>query len=71
MVLVTHDVDEALYLSDKIVIMTKRPGKISEIIDLNISRPRNRASEEFSIYRSKILKKLHLASELVEPEYVI
>ena len=71
MILVTHDVDEAIYLSDKIVVMTPRPGKISEIIDVKLSRPRNRATEDFSILRGKILKKLHLASEVVEPEYNI
>ncbi|MCR5691913.1 MAG: ABC transporter ATP-binding protein [Eubacterium sp.] len=71
MVLVTHDVDEAIYLSDKIVIMTQRPGKISEVMEVKLPRPRNRATEEFSVYRSKILKKLHLASEIPEPEYII
>ena len=36
MILVTHDIDEALYLSDRIVIMTPRPGRISEVIDVNL-----------------------------------
>ena len=39
MILVTHDVDEAIYLSDRIVIMTPRPGKISEIMDINLPHP--------------------------------
>ncbi len=71
MILVTHDVDEAIYLSDRIVIMTPRPGKISEILDVKLPRPRNRADVEFSVLRSKILEKLHLASAKQAPEYEI
>ncbi len=71
MVLVTHDVDEAIYLSDRIVIMTPRPGKISEILDVNLPRPRDRADVEFTKIRGKILEKLHLASTRQMPEYVI
>lgn len=39
-VFVTHDVDEAIYLADKIVIMDKNPGKIAKIVDVDIERPR-------------------------------
>lgn len=71
MILVTHDVDEAIYLSDRIVIMTPRPGKISEIMDVRLPRPRDRAAEEFMALRSIILEKLHLASTIPAPEYAI
>ncbi|MBE5843960.1 MAG: ABC transporter ATP-binding protein [Butyrivibrio sp.] len=71
MILVTHDIDEALYLSDRIVIMTPRPGKISEIIDVNMSFPRQRNGHEFSHLREKLLEKFHLASEQIDPEYMI
>ncbi len=71
MVLVTHDVDEAIYLSDRIVIMTPRPGKISEILEVKLPRPRDRADAEFNMLRSKILEKLHLASTKQVPEYQI
>jgi NitT/TauT family transport system ATP-binding protein/sulfonate transport system ATP-binding protein len=71
MILVTHDVDEAIYLSDRIVIMTPRPGRISEIIELKLGRPRNRGSEDFTLLRTEILEKLHLASKTTEPEYAI
>ncbi|GIM30146.1 ABC transporter ATP-binding protein [Clostridium polyendosporum] len=63
MVLVTHDVDEAIYLSDRIVIMSSRPGKIQEIIDVKICRPRERNHAEFFRLRSKILEILHFAKE--------
>ncbi|MEM0228575.1 MAG: ABC transporter ATP-binding protein [Desulfurococcaceae archaeon] len=46
-ILVTHNVDEAILMSDRIVILTPRPAKISKIIDINTPRPRNRRSSEF------------------------
>jgi NitT/TauT family transport system ATP-binding protein/sulfonate transport system ATP-binding protein len=71
MLLVTHDVDEAIYLSDRIVIMTPRPGKISEILEVNMPHPRHRGGTDFLGYRKDILQKLHLASAEPQPEYTI
>ncbi|MDR0886512.1 MAG: ABC transporter ATP-binding protein [Clostridiales Family XIII bacterium] len=71
MILVTHDVDEAIYLSDRVVIMTPRPGEISEILPIELGRPRDRGSEDFLELRGHILEKLHLASTRIEPEYTI
>lgn len=71
MVLVTHDVDEAVYLSDSIVIMSPRPGKVEEVVQVKLKRPRNRTSEEFFKIRNDILEKLHLASKVKEPEYYL
>jgi ABC-type nitrate/sulfonate/bicarbonate transport system ATPase subunit len=61
MLLVTHDIDEAIYMSDRIVIMTQRPGRIERIIPVNLSRPRDRSSSEFLQLRSEILELLHFA----------
>jgi ABC-type nitrate/sulfonate/bicarbonate transport system ATPase subunit len=61
MLLVTHDIDEAIYMSDRIVIMTQRPGRIEQIIPVNIDRPRDRSSAEFLSLRGKILELLHFA----------
>ncbi|AGC68960.1 putative nitrate/sulfonate/bicarbonate ABC transporter ATP-binding protein [Thermoclostridium stercorarium subsp. stercorarium DSM 8532] len=71
MILVTHDVDEAVYLSDRIVIMTPRPGRISEIMEVKLTHPRHRGSTEFLHIRRDIMEKLHLASALPQPEYII
>ncbi len=61
MVLVTHDIDEAIYMSNRIVIMTPRPGRIERIIPVNLEFPRERNSPEFLQLRSDILEFLHFA----------
>lgn len=71
MILVTHDVDEAVYLSDRIAIMTPRPGRIEDIIDVWMPHPRHRGGGEFLSLRRDILEKLHLASANPQPEYAI
>ncbi len=71
MILVTHDIDEALYLSDRIVIMTPRPGRISEVIDVDMYHPRNRNGHDYVHLRQKLLEKFNLATEVKDPEYII
>ncbi len=61
MVLVTHDIDEAIYMSDRIAIMAPRPGRIERIIEVALKRPRQRNSVEFLELRAAILDMLHLA----------
>lgn len=62
-VLVTHDIDEAIYMSDRIVVMTPRPGKIQEIIEVEIGRPRRRNDPDFLKIRNRILETLHFARD--------
>lgn len=57
-IFITHSVDEAVYLSDRIVVLTKRPAKIKEIVDIPWERPRDRASPEFTALRKEILEEL-------------
>lgn len=71
MLLVTHDVDEAIYLSDRIVIMTPRPGRISEVMRVGLPHPRHRGGTEFLAMRKRILEKFHMAAAAPEPEYAI
>ena len=61
MLLVTHDIDEAIYMSDRIVIMTQRPGRIERTIPIALERPRDRSSSEFLQLRGQILELLHFA----------
>ena len=71
MIMVTHDVDEAVYLADKIVVMTPRPAKIESIIDVKLSQPRDRNNPEFIRLRSEILQILDFAGKEKEVEYTI
>ena len=71
MIMVTHDVDEAVYLSDKVVIMTPRPAKIEQVLDIELGRPRARGGTDFIKYRTKILEILNYAGENKEPEYYL
>jgi ABC-type nitrate/sulfonate/bicarbonate transport system ATPase subunit len=61
MLLVTHDIDEAIYMADQILIMTAAPGRIDRKIDIDLPRPRDRSSESFLRYRADILEHLHFA----------
>ena len=61
MVLVTHYIDEAIYMSDRVIIMTPRPGRIERMLDVPLERPRERNSPEFQKLRGEILAALHLA----------
>lgn len=71
-IFVTHDLDEAVLLADRVVLMSPHPGRINEIFDINIPHPRTdvlsvRASEEFSAKRyaiwSRLMEKVHAEQE--------
>jgi ABC-type nitrate/sulfonate/bicarbonate transport system ATPase subunit len=63
MLLVTHDIDEAIYMSDRIIIMSPRPGRIERDITVPLARPRQRNSPEFLKLRGDILEMLHFTGE--------
>ena len=56
MILVTHDIDEAVYLGDRIVVMSSRPGTVKKIVPVELSRPRDRSSYDFVQIRKSIYK---------------
>ncbi len=61
-VFVTHDIDEAIFLADRVVVMTPRPGRIHEIIDVPIERPRPVSSltdPEFVKLKQRILATIY------------
>lgn len=53
---VTHDIEEAVYLADRIVVMTPRPGRIKTIVQVPIDRPRHRTSADFTAIRNSLLE---------------
>ncbi|MEM2934021.1 MAG: ABC transporter ATP-binding protein [Methanocellales archaeon] len=55
---ITHNVDEAVFLAEKIVLLTASPGRIKEILDVNIPRPRKRTDFEVNRLRDRILRSL-------------
>ena len=71
MLMVTHDVDEAIYMSDRVVVMSARPSKVEAIIDIELPKPRARIQDAFAIYRNKILEILNYGGKIPEVEYTI
>jgi len=54
-IFVTHDIDEAVYLADRVVIMAPNPGRIKALITVNLGRGRDRTGDDFSSIRDNIL----------------
>lgn len=54
MLMVTHDIDEAVYLSDRVIILSSRPGQLRAIIPVELPEPRSRNSMEFLEMRRRI-----------------
>jgi sulfonate transport system ATP-binding protein len=58
LVLVTHDVDEAVVLADRVLVMRPRPGRLFEEISINLARPRDRNSPHFDNFKRRVLTAL-------------
>lgn len=52
---VTHDVEEAVKLADRIVVMAKEPGRVEEIVEVDLARPRSRSDAAFGEYYERVL----------------
>lgn len=70
MVLITHDIDEAIFLSDRIVILSDKPGIISKVIEVKMGKPRDRSSYDFMQIRRTIYNEF-FENSTVDLEYYI
>lgn len=60
-IMVTHDVDEAIYMGTRVLVMDAHPGRVIADITIDLPFPRDRSSRKFVEYRNDILSKLHFA----------
>lgn len=60
MIMVTHDIEEAVYLADKIVVMSKEDSGIRDVTAVSLPRPRDRSGRQFGEVREALLREFHL-----------
>jgi ABC-type nitrate/sulfonate/bicarbonate transport system ATPase subunit len=63
-IFVTHDIDEAVQLADRVVVLSSRPAKIQDILSIDIPHPRNISSPRYLALRDELLKQIGLAYEI-------
>lgn len=62
-IMVTHDIDEAIYMGTRVIVMDANPGRVVADIKINEGYPRDRSSESFVEYRNEILNRLHFGGQ--------
>ncbi|MFP3843107.1 ABC transporter ATP-binding protein [Priestia filamentosa] len=65
MILVTHDIDESIYLGTKLAILRSKPGAFQKVMPIKLSFPRNRTDSSFQYLRQEVLKEFEKTKEVV------
>lgn len=66
-VMVTHDLDEALFLADQLVLISGSPGSVAEVIDIDLPRPRDKAHPELNALYQRL--EAHMEAEAARGEF--
>ncbi|WP_223226158.1 MULTISPECIES: ABC transporter ATP-binding protein [Sporomusa] len=69
-IFVTHDIDEAVYLAQRVAIMSPNPGRIKQMIDIQLPRPCDRGDAGLITYRQKVFQEFELVQD-INQDYVI
>jgi len=68
---VTHDINEAVYLADRVIVLTPRPGRILSEYRINVGFPRSRTDAALSRYAADIIADISRGKEASDEEYII
>lgn len=69
-VFVTHDIEEAIFLADRVIIMDANPGRIKAVVKISLGKDRDRTSEDFLCIRDKIFEIFHMKKEVMIEYYI-
>lgn len=69
-VLVTHDIDEAIFMGNRVIIMSAKPGVIKKVIDVELPEPRSRVGDDFELIKKKVYREF-FGEERVMEDYTI